>query len=121
MAETNPIQMVVKGGAYIGRLIVGSFQTEGFAPIHGLFLLTATLSPAAVAADTVAGQALTVAGIAAGDVILAVVKPTEQAGLAAVSARVTAANTVELSFVNATVASITPTAAETYTFAVLRP
>lgn len=71
------------------------------------------LSPAIVATITVAEQTFTVNGVAVGDFV-AVVKPTTQAGLGVCSARVSAANTVAISFVNPTAGGITPTAAETY-------
>lgn len=84
-----------------------------------LDLIKATLTPAAVGAATVAAQSFTVTGVAVGDVVI-VVKPTEQAGLGIAGARVSAANTVIISFVNPTAGAITPTAAEIYTFAVIR-
>lgn len=71
------------------------------------------LSPAIVATITVAEQTFAVNGLAVGDFV-AVVKPTTQAGLGVCSARVSAANTLAITFVNPTVAGITPTAGETY-------
>lgn len=81
-------------------------------------LITATLSPAAVAANTCAAQSLTATGINAGDIVLNAsgVKPTFQAGLMVGGVLVTGANTVSINFCNVTAASITPTASETYTF-----
>lgn len=79
------------------------------------------LTPALVAANTTAEQSFnTVVGVAVGDLVL-VFKPTAQAGLAVVSSgRVTALNTVAITFINDTAAGITPTAGETYTFLVVR-
>lgn len=71
------------------------------------------LSPAIVAANTSAEQTFTVNGLLVGDFV-AVVKPTLQAGLICGSARVTAANTLGISFGNLTAVGITPTASETY-------
>lgn len=72
-----------------------------------------SLTPTAVAANTVAEQTVTVTGVLATDMVI-VNKPTSQAGLALVSGRVSAANTVALAFLNSSAASITPTAAQTY-------
>ncbi len=81
------------------------------------------LSPALVAANTTAEQTFNPAGLAsvvAGDYVLAVVKPTAQAGLGIVGARVSAAGTVAITFINATAGGLTPTAAETYAIYVAR-
>lgn len=81
--------------------------------------LTATLSPVAVAANTSAEQTFAVAGCEDGDVIC-VTKPTAQAGLAIVGARVSVTGTIGITFGNFTAAPITPTAAEVYRFACIR-
>lgn len=83
-------------------------------------LLGLTISPAIVAANTTAEQTFTVTGVQVGDVV-SVTKPTAQAGLGVVGARVSAANTVAITFSNNTAAGITPTAAETYVVNVVRP
>lgn len=70
-------------------------------------------SPSAVAANTAAEQALTVTGVATGQLV-ALTKPTSQAGLLVGTARVSATNTVQLTFGNDTGSSITPTATELY-------
>jgi len=56
-----------------------------------------------------------------GDQIINVTKPTYQAGLAVTGARVTAANTVKIAFMNPTAAGITATANEVYVLTVFRP
>jgi hypothetical protein len=48
--------------------------------------------------------------------VIAAIKPTAQAGLLVGSARVSAANTVQLSFGNNTAAAVTPTTTESYQF-----
>jgi len=83
-------------------------------------LIAPTLSPISVAANTVAEQTFTVQGLMIGDFI-SVTKPTTQAGLGIVNARVSAANTLAVAFNNATAATITPTASEIYTITVDRP
>ncbi len=88
----------------------------GTAPI----VLTAALSPAAVAANTTSEQLFTIPGIAAGDFLLAINKPTQQAGLAIAQSRITAAGQLAVTFINDTGLAITPTAAESYSVIVYR-
>ena len=83
-------------------------------------LIGPTLSPISVAPTTTAEQTFTVAGLQVGDFVN-VTKPTTQAGLAIGNARVSAANTLAVAFINATAATITPTASEVYQVAVDRP
>jgi hypothetical protein len=83
-------------------------------------LLGAVLSPALVAVNTTAEQTFTVTGLAVGDFVT-VNKPTAQAGLGIVGARVSAVNTLAITFSNNTAGTITPTAAETYIVNVIRP
>lgn len=70
-------------------------------------------TPSAVTANTAAEQSFTVTGVATGQLVI-VVKPTAQAGLIVGTARVSATNTVQITFGNDTSGSITPTAAELY-------
>lgn len=72
-----------------------------------------TQSPTSVAINTAAEQAITVTGVAAGQLVI-INKPTAQAGLIVGTARVSGANTVQITLGNDTGAVITPTASETY-------
>lgn len=72
-----------------------------------------TQSPTSVAPNTSAEQALTVAGVATGQLVQ-LTKPTAQAGLILGTSRVSASNTIQVTFGNDTAATITPTATETY-------
>lgn len=81
--------------------------------ITSIYHLATTLTPVQVAANTAAEQTFTVAGVRVGDVVF-VTKPTSQAGLGIVNVRVSAANTLAITFANNTAAAITPTAAEVY-------
>lgn len=84
----------------------------------GLFLLA--LTPAAVAANTTAEQTFSATGI--GLLVTDNVdtsKPSFQAGLGIVNVRVSAVDTLAITYVNATASSITPTA-ETYQVIVAR-
>lgn len=83
-------------------------------------ILNVTLSPTSVANATAAEQTFTVNGLAVGDFVN-VTKPTTQAGLGIVNSRVSAANTLAITFMNTTAATITPTASEVYVVNVDRP
>lgn len=83
--------------------------------LTGLMTIYQTsLSPVAVAANTTAEQTLTVTGLISGQMIVGVIKPTTQAGLAIVGFRASATNTLAITFANDTSGSITPTASESY-------
>lgn len=88
--------------------------------INKLMVVSVALTPSAVSANTTAQQTFTVPGVLATDVVIAVEKPSHQAGLGVVGARVTAADTVGITFSNNTGAGITPNAAETYDFVIGR-
>lgn len=84
-----------------------------------------TLTPAAITTLTAAEQALTVGttagnGLLATDFVAAVNKPTAQAGIGVHTARISAANTMQLVFSNTTGGTLTPTASQVYNVTVLR-
>lgn len=85
--------------------------------------VSASLSPAAVAANSVSEQTFTLSGTAANALATGMMlwanKPTQQAGLGLMSARIPANNQVALTFANFSAATITPTASETYLFSAL--
>lgn len=89
--------------------------------VQSLSVVSVTLSPTIVNTITAGEQTFTVPGVLATDVVLSVNKPSAQAGLGIAGARVTAANTVGITFVNPTAGNITPTASETYKFILARP
>lgn len=72
-----------------------------------------SITPSTVAANTAAEQAITVTGVLAGDVVT-MTKPLTQAGLLVGTARVSAADTVQLTLGNVTAATITPTSTQTW-------
>ncbi len=90
--------------------------SEGYSIIalRGMTTISATLSPAAVAANTTVEQLFTATGIRAGELVQ-VNKPTVQAGLEIVGCRAAANNQIGITFANYTAAAITPTASEAYT------
>jgi hypothetical protein len=84
----------------------------------GIMKVTAALTPAAVAANSAVEQQFSVTGLPPG-YLVQVSKPTAQAGLDIGGCRVVSSNLLGITFVNATASPITPTAAETYSIAVL--
>ena len=91
-----------------------SSENYSIVALRGLPTLSATLTPAAVAANSTVEQQFTVAGLVAGQLVQ-VSKPTSQAGLDIVGCRVVSNNTLGITFANVTASPITPTAAESYT------
>lgn len=83
-------------------------------PVANLTIYASTQSPTIVAANTTGERAMTVTGVLATDMVLAVNKPTTQAGLLVGTARVSAANTIQVTLGNDTGSGITPTASETW-------
>lgn len=88
--------------------------------VQAQYLMSVTLSPADVLANTSAEQTFTVTGLVARDFVQ-VNKPTAQAGLAIVGQRVSANNTLAITFGNFTGSTITPTASQVYSVLVTRP
>lgn len=75
-----------------------------------------TISPTAVSLNSTSEQTFTCTGlVSATDTIIGVSKPTHQTGLGIVGWRVSADNTIAISFMNNTAGNITPTASESYT------
>ena len=69
-------------------------------------------------ASTTAEQTATLKGLRSTDKIISVTKPTHQTGLGVVGWRVSATDTIALTF--ETTATVTPTAAEVYTAFIAR-
>lgn len=88
--------------------------------VRGFDLLEITLSPTSVANATSAEQTFTVQGLKLHDYV-GVNKPSAQAGLGIVGSRVSAANTLAITFQNSTAATITPTASEVYSLIRMSP
>lgn len=87
--------------------------------LANILMLQTALAPASVAAATTAEQTFTVNGLLPTDLVI-VQKPTAQAGIGVAGARVSAANTLGITFVNATAATPTVPTAETYLLMVFR-
>jgi len=85
----------------------------------GAYLILASLTPASVATITCAEQSFTVNGLKVGDIVM-VNPPSITAGVSLTAARVSAANTLTITFCNPTAGSLTP-AAGSYAINVMRP
>lgn len=94
-----------------------TFQTvqltgAGSTRIGAMYVINAALTPASVGANTTAIQTFTVNGLQVGDSV-DINKPSHQTGLSIGNVYVSAANTLQIQYVNTTAGAITPTA-ETY-------
>ena len=78
----------------------------------------ATLNPTTVTAGTTSEQTFTVTGLTTRDLVL-VNKPSHQSGLALVGARVSAANTLALTFMATAAGNVDPTS-ESYKILAVR-
>jgi hypothetical protein len=83
-------------------------------------VVTFTYDPASVAAATTAEQTVTVNGLRVGDSVFNPSKPTLTAGVGIVNVRVSAANTLAVTWVNATASPVDPPP-EVYSILVMRP
>jgi len=83
-----------------------------------ILVLTASLTPSAVATVTTAEQTFTVPGLHVGDYVL-VIPPARTVNASMTYAYVSARDTLAICFVNPTAGSVTPTAG-TYTILVFR-
>jgi len=104
-----------------GAITPTSTDAYDIISISANYCTSASLTPASVPA-TPAGneQIFTVPGATVNSFPI-VNKPTGQAGLGISNVRVTATNQVAITFLNNSSAAITPTAAETYSFAFVPP
>ena len=91
-----------------------------FGPHNPIRVYTETIDLASVAADTSAEQDVTVTGVTTSDVILNVIKPTAQAGIGIVNARIKAADTVALTIMNSTAAAVNAASEAGWKFVVLK-
>lgn len=86
---------------------------------HKFGVLSLVINPAVVATITTAEQTFTLAGLKLGDFV-AVSKPSVSAGLGVCSARVSAADTLAITFVNPSAAGV-DAASETWLVLWVRP
>ena len=86
---------------------------------YGSYIISASLTPAEVATITAAEQTFTIPNLKVGDFVI-VNPPSITTGVTLATARVSAANTLAITFVNPTAGGLTPPAG-TYVITVLRP
>lgn len=87
--------------------------------VMGFGVAQVTFDPASIAAATTAAQTVTVPGVKTTDCVM-VFKPSLTAGVGIAGSRVSADNTVSITFVNATAGALDP-GSEAYTFVWFRP
>ena len=85
-----------------------------------MFAVAVTFNPASVATITTAEQTATVTGVKVGDIVMCWNKPTNTVGVGVVNARVSAADTLAITFVNPTAGGV-DAASETWIFVIARP
>lgn len=91
---------------------------DGGSSITKVVAYTPTINPASIAAATSVEQTFTVTGLTTADKPV-VIKPTATAGVGIVNARVSAADTLALTFMNATAGAVDPPS-EVYTVLAFR-
>jgi hypothetical protein len=96
-------------------------QIVTYGNVASTFILTATLSPTIVNANTTSQQTFNVTGLQTTDQISAVIKPTYQTGLLVVGGGCLTNGVLTIQFANVTGSGITPTASEVYSIEVNRP
>ena len=111
MADTN-----FSGVAASDSLTVGAAGVA--TPITQIRVYTPSINPASIAAATSVEQTAAVPGLTTADKVV-VIKPTATAGVGIVNARVSAADTLALTWMNATAGAVDPPA-ETYTVLAFR-
>jgi hypothetical protein len=85
-----------------------------------VFAVQISIDVTSKSASTSAEQDITVTGVESSDIVIAINKPSLSAGLGVVNARVKSANTIAVTYMNATASPVDP-AAETYTLVIGRP
>ena len=89
--------------------------------IIGQWVLAVTLSPTTCSASTTTLQSFTVNGLLPGDSVDISTAAVIAYGLGIVNSRVTAANTLQIEYLNATNLTLTPTTNAVYVLEVSRP
>jgi hypothetical protein len=103
-----------------GQVYVASGTGSGtWATPKQVMEITAALTPAAVGANTTAEQTFTVTGLLTTDKLLQVIKPTQQTNLGIAGFRISALNTLAITYVHTGGGSVTPSA-ETYSIIIWR-
>lgn len=117
------VRRLMAGGAYpslLPDMQRGGVGDSGVPVKTQVVVFQVLLTPASVATIVAAEQALTVTGILAGDIVVCAVNSLAPAtAVSATVARVTAANTIGVTYVNPTAGALVPTPGS-YNVVVLR-
>lgn len=99
------------GTTNLGALVLddGGIPAVSQTPVRGIRRYSLSLTPVSVAAATVAEQTFTVTGLTVGDDVF-VNNPATATAVGIVGARVSAADTLALRYVNPTAGALVPTA-----------
>lgn len=120
--QANRVQVDANGNLQVvaaaGTVITPLLQVGGGTAISQIKTYAASLTPVAVAANTSAEQTFTVAGLTTADKVT-INGPAPTAGTGIVNARVSAVDTLALTFGNFTAGSLTPIAG-TYSIVAIR-
>ncbi len=108
----SPDRVAFFGGTPVPQILQGT-QWKNFGALN---CNVVSNSPSSVLANSSSEKSFTLVGVASTDVLVAVIKPTTQAGLLVGTGRVSATNTVLVTFGNNTVGNVTPTTTEAYQF-----
>lgn len=117
--DNNTIGITI-GNTHAADPVTATAEAYSFIALRGVSLYGDVIygvnvgALAEVVTVTTPQQTVTVNGLATTDIVKAVFKPTDQAGIGLCESRVTAANTLGLKFVNPTAGGVTPTASEVY-------
>lgn len=106
------------GTTNFSTVAADAFISGSGTAITGIKVYSQSLDVASVAANTSAEQTFTVTGLTTADKVF-VIKPSLSAGLVIGNARVSAADTLAITFGNLTASPIDP-AAESYTIVAIR-
>lgn len=87
---------------------------------YGICATQLLMNPGSISGNTTVELSFILPGLLTSDVVLTVVKPTLTAGVDIGNTRVTANNTIAITFQNSTASPIDPPA-ENYTFVIFRP
>lgn len=117
VAKDEVDSFTVKGVLTVGSIVTQGAQTAasiklagtGSSTVTALGRISQSLTPVSVATITCVEQTFTVTGLAVGDSVT-VSPPSITAGVAPVCARVSAANTLAITFCNPTAGALVPAA-----------
>ena len=91
-----------------------------YGPHHPIRVYTETIDLPSIAANTTEEESLTVTGVTTDDTVIAVIPASLEAGIMVGPARITAADTVAVTVVNATASAVDTASEAGWLFVVLK-